>query len=697
MAEPFFDPSLTMDDLPLPEAVRIRALMGACKWLDAQACPTRRFAEAAEAVTQEVAGLRRADGGECPSSRPVAPKSMERYYYAWRGGKKDKQGRKVTQPHCWQCFLDSRTVAANRKRARTANRAFRAHLAALYARHKACAASAVMELWQEWDAAKPIPGYEGMNYRKNLPRPHGWSMENLLRCLPKARTLKPVREGIRAAYNELPQLLTTRKGGWPCCEVYFDDVWLDIEAAGYDEAGHVQIGRPLQLGCLDAYTNRRLCWGTKIRTDRADGTSVGLNADEMLFLLCDFLANVGYSKRGTTLVMEHGTAHLEQRVKEKLFRMTNGLVRVEEGSIQGTQQPGGIYGGRGAGNPRRKAMLEEWHGLQRNRLDAILTYAGHDRREPETLYGIRREAKRLLAKQAVLPPDMRELLIEIAPSLAEVADMLAQVVGAINNRTDHALSDWAACGFAALEYSADARTNWTRLDAMLPAAREAAMAAISADPRLLRQRNMSPQEAWETSLAQPGNELIRFTPAQVMELMAERRPQKLPAIKGGYFRLKNKRIWHEELIYESAVITSQGFVKELPAGPDYYYVFNPMGQGCYILDARGVTLGAAILSQRVPIVDAAAKARQLGRVKHRLAERLEAARVIVARDAAQQSLVREHNQAVIAGEPTDALGRLDAERLRRQARRNAAAALPPPLCADDAGALPCSYDDPTFF
>ena len=120
-----------------------------------------------------------------------------------------------------------------------------------------------------------------------------------------------------------------------------------------------------------------------------------------------------------------------------------------------------------------------------------------------------------------------------------------------------------------------------------------------------------------------------------------------------------------------------------------------MGQGCYVLDERGTVLGAAILSQRVPIVDEAAKARQMGRVQHRLAERLEAARIIVAQDTAEQSLIAAHNAAVLEGKPLDALGRLDAAQLRKP-RRRAAATLPQPLCAADEYQLPSSYDAPTF-
>lgn len=678
-----FDPSLSMNDLPVPEAARIRALMAACKWLDAQYSPTKHFAEAAKSVTAAVAGLVLPDGAACVASRPVSARSMERYYYSWKNGKQDKAGRTITAPRVWQCFLDSRLCAVNRKQAATANRRFRAHLAALYARHKAAAISAVHELYAQWDNGETIPGYEGMNYRRNLPRPKGWSVDNLVRKMPKARALKIVREGIRAAYNELPQFRATRKGGWPCCEVMFDDVWLDLEATGYDAAGKLQIGRPLQLGALDAFTGRRLCWGTKLRTDRVDGTSVGLNADEMLFVLCDYLANVGYSRRGTVLVMEHGTAHITAELKQKLRDMTGGLVTVEEGSIQGKVQPGSIYGGRGAGNPRRKAMLEEWHGLQRNRLDGILTYTGHDRKEPEALHGIREAVKKQLKNAALLPAEQRELLVEIAPSLADVTNMLAHVVGALNNRTDHALTDWAACGFTALEFSADGCTNWTRIDTMKPAAREAVLAVVKADPSLLRQRNMSPQEAWEVSLADPANELIRFTPAQIVELLVAHKAEKLPAIKGGYFRINNRRVYHEELIYEACVKTAQGFERELPPGLPYYYIFNPLSADVYVLDEKGVVLGSAILSQRVPLVDEAAKLRQLGRVKHRLSERLEQARVIVAGDRARQEITAAHNAAVLRGEGLDALDRLDTAHLRRVSGKPAARKPLPDLLPDD--------------
>ena len=692
-----FDPSLSLNDLPIPEAARIRALTGACKWLDLQPAPTKCFHIAAQSVTESVAGLSLPDGSPCVSSRPVSPGSMQRYYYSWKNGKRDKAGRQLCPPGNWLCFLDARLTAANRKQARTADRRFRAYLALLLSRHPQCATTAIQELWHQWDAALPIPGYEGLNYKRNMPRPAGWSLENLLRKLPRARKLAIVRKGIRAAAADLPQLRQTRKGGWPCCEVLFDDVWLDIEATGYDSAGHIQMGRPLQLGCLDAYTGKRLCWGTKIRTDRPDGSSVGLNADEMLFVLCDYLANVGYSPRGTVLVMEHGTAHISQALKDKLAQITGGLVRVEEGSIQGTVQPSSVYGGRGAGNPRRKAMLEEWHSLQRNRMDGIVTYTGHDRQEPEKLWGIRAYQKNLIKRAEALPAERRELLIETAPSLADVTDMLNNIVGELNNRTDHDLTDWAACGFTTLEFTLD-RKNWTRIDRMPEAAQVAARAAVSADPSLLRQRNLSPQEAWEISTAIPENKLIRLTPAQIMELLIEQKARPLPPIKGGYIRLHNKQLHHEELIYEAVVKTAQGFERELPAGPDYFCVFNPISLDLYVLDCRGTVLGAAILSQRVPMVDQAAKMRALGRLKHRLAQREEEARIIVAQDRARQEITRQHNAAVLAGEPIDALGRLDNRQLRKAERKHVPMpVIAPAQCQEFPGSgLADTYGEPTF-
>ncbi len=696
------EPGLRMDDLPLDEASRIMVLKGAVQWLEAQVSPTRHFARAAAAATERVTGLRRVDGSPSPAARPISPKSMERFYYAWKTGR--KKGRKVAEPRTWQCLLDDRITAANRRQVRTAQPRFRAYLDGLYATHKACAMSVIRDLYKRWKRCEIIPGYEGMTPRRNMPLPAGWSPENLLRCLPKARSMKLLREGVRAANAaDMPHMLTTRAGGWPCCEVYFDDVWLEFYALGYNEAGVYQAARPLQLGCLDGYTGKRLCWGTKLRTKTADGKhSVGLKLEEMIYLLCDFLSNVGYSKRGTTLVMEHGTATLPQRIIDKLFLMSDGRIRVEMGAIQGAKQPGSVHGGSTGGNPRRKARLEEWHSIQRNYMDHIASYTGHDRQEPETLQPLLKYQEKLIkeSEKLVLSEDQREYLLPVLPSLAETSKLLIQVVSAINCRTEHCMEGWEKCGFTVQEFAANGHDGWTPLAALDEPTRQFALNCATRGTRQFRARNMSPQEAWEYSTALPENELIRFTPQQVAELMMEFKPTPLPQVRGGIFHLKDKKLYHEELYFETRVITAEGLKRELPLekkGKSFFYYFNPCDQSCYIQDERGVVWGRAVLYNPAPMVDEVAKARALGQAEHRRAERMAQAHAIMAPMLAEQEITRQHNAAVLEGKPLDALGRLDAATLRRIGKAPAAPLPDAPPAEEFAGmGLPESYDEPTF-
>lgn len=675
----------TPDELPAPERSRIRALLQAIKWLDSRHAPTKCFAEAAAAVTAAVAGLRYPNGAAHFAARAVSARSMERYYYAFKRGKYSKAGRLVAPAGTWEAVSDGRTSEANRKQAATANRRFRALLAALAAKHKACSTAAVEELYRMWDNGETIPGYEGQNYRRNMPRPKGWSMDNLLRKMPRKQQLTILREGVRAGYNRLAQVRTTRVGGWPCCVVMFDDVWLDFLAYGMDERGTYQLNRPLQLGALDAFTGRRLVWGTKLRSYNPEkGKSTGLLGNEMLFILCAYLADVGYSRRGTVLVMEHGTAHVSQEIKDKLHAMTGGLVTVEEGGISGTVQPGSVFGGRGVGNPRRKGMLEEWHGLQRNRLSDIATYTGHDRTEPETLHGIRKYAEGVLAKGQRLTVEEESVLSDYVPRMDEVTNRLAQVVTELNNRTRHELSDWEACGFTTPEYSVDGGATWLTIDKFAAELRPAVLAAAASNPAMLRRRNMSPQEAWDASLADPQNELIRFTPAQIAELLLHSKPFPLPAIRGGDFCIKDKKLAGEILYFEACVRTSAGIERELPDdGRKYFGIYNPWNNALLVQDEKGVVLGEAFFHKRVPFADTQAQHEAVGRALHRRAKHLAAQEITVAEERQKQELLHGTLAALREGRRIAPADRADAAHLRRISGKPAARKPLPDLLPDE--------------
>jgi hypothetical protein len=70
-------------------------------------------------------------------------------------------------------------------------------------------------------------------------------------------------------------------------------------------------------------------------------------------------ADVGYSPRGTMLMLEHGTAALREDVERILYDASGGLIRCDRQPIEGKQQALTQYwGGTEGGNFRAKASLE---------------------------------------------------------------------------------------------------------------------------------------------------------------------------------------------------------------------------------------------------------------------------------------------------------------------------------------------------
>ena len=689
--------NVRLDDLPLEDAARVRYLVAACKSLEQEQFPTQHFAEMAAALTLRLAGLSGA------AARPVSAKSMERYYYNWKGGKKDKRGQRVTAPRCWQAVFDGRTVAANRRQVRTAQPCFRAHLALLASRHPRSLTTAIQELYAEWESGKAIPGYEGMNPTGREPYPAGWSKERLYRLMPDRAALTIIHGGTRTGYNYLAQAFSTREGMWPGAVYSFDDVWLDCKVQGYDGNGRMHIDRPLQLGCLDRFTGKRLSWFTKLRTKGEDGKSLQLTEDEMLYLICDLLLNVGYSPRGTVFVCEHGTAAISPQVEDALSMLSDGKISVSRSGMTGMRQVG-AFEGRAVGNPRFKAELESWHNLLHNRMDGVLTQTGKNRTEPERLYGITEKHDAAIVKAVNTGKGLHNKqlskaqvagLATFAPPLGQLADMLVQVVGGINKRTDHKLQGWKECGFIQPEFSFTGQ-DWKLLSLMEPEEAEEALMLARRVPSRLRERVFSPDEAWMQSLARPGNELIRFTPAQCVALMGAHRKFKLTR-RGGALIVDGKSRHHRELLFSDVVLDAEGYKVPLPAGETWYGVLNPLAESLFVLDEKNIVKGVAQRLTRVKYQDEAARLRMFGDMVQRRAEELARIDNMVAPDTDEHRIQMDYNRRLLAGEQIDPLAVTDAAQLRKP-RRRAAAPLPDALPTEEfAGmGLPESYDEPTF-
>ncbi len=638
---------------------------------------------------------------------PISTKTMERKYYAWR-----KSPTETT-------LADHRRVATRRK-SRASSPAFIAHLHLLATRHQRKMLSAIEELYTQWRTCQTIPGYEGVNTLPNTPYPKGWTTRNLLRKMPDKRTRTLHNQGIRAAASAgmLAQVTSTRVGLWPCSHVLFDDVWLDMLISGYSEDGRAVLGRPLQIGALDYYTGKRLCWGTKLRTKRKDGTHTGLNGDEMLLVLVQYLMTIGYSPRGTVLVVENGTASITKAQEDMILQLTGGLVKVDRSGLTGMKQAAG-HTGRAVGNPRHKAALESWHNLFANRNDSFGLATGHDRIEPERLHGQRALATKELSALSTLPPERAQLISASVPTMSELADHLARAVSSIDGRTQHDLEGWEACGFTTDEYSLAGDGQWTNAAALDSATLALCHDLAQLHPTRYRRRKLSPTEAFIAATSLPENKLILLPATAAVALMGVNNKFKLRPNRGE-FTIDSRRRHHTELRFETRVTDDHGRLYELPCGQDYYGILNPFSKQLIVLDQRDHVLGLAELVTAIPHNDEAARLAAFGRKSQRNADIIERASRAAAPDQRLREMRSSYNQSVIDGEPILLSERSDAHTLaaRRQTTRPVPANLtitpcegmelddwtappvlnppPPPVIADDWG-LPTDSPHGSFY
>ena len=215
----------------------------------------------------------------------------------------------------------------------------------------------------------------------------------------------------------------------------------------------------------------------------------------------------------------------------------------------------------------------------------------------------------------------------------------------------------------------------------------------------MRLRKLSPAEAWEASLRQPGNELVRFTPAECVALMGAHRKFKLSA-KGGCFHIESRSRHHRTLLFKTEVLDGRGHTWQLPTGQDFFGVLNPFSEELFVLDERNRVLGAAPIYHRAAHVDEAARLRVFGDVMHRRAEELARIENMVAPDTAEHSAQLEYNRRVLEGGAFDPLGLADERTTRRLANRARRAPEPEPAyrpTPDPAGmGLPDAYEESSF-
>lgn len=683
---------LEIEDLALWEILRVRAVENTCRWILEQHDRMKAYKIAAEDLTTQLAVMAAQQNLPSGKARKVSAKSMTRIFLRWMHGERAPGGDWLAEPRTWQCLVDKRTLAAVARNCRTAQPIFRNFIAQLAAKHKRSLKSAHRELLTLWHTGQNIPGYTGLNYKAGLPVPAGWSYDNFVRCLPDQRTLTITRKGVREAFPMLPGTRSTRKGGWPCAIVVFDDVWLDCLAWGPSPNGKMQLGRPLQIGALDWYTGRRLVSGTKLRTLDESGQRLQLTAQEMLFVLVDYLHTVGYSERGTVLYVEHGTAAISDAIEQRLLDITAGKVQVRRPGIVGVHQPGSAFEGRGEGNFRFKTWLESWHNILHNYMDDQPLHTGHNRHEPETLHGIRRAQEQLIKQMNLgkLPHEIYDLLLHYAPSLYELMEQLAPVVSTINNRSDHNLEGWEECGFLRTEFCVTG-TEWTPEEELAPLIRAAALAQAAQTPDIARRRRMSPEEAWHMETAKPENKLRRLSAAECCALLGPEMAFPL-SMKNGYFEISAKKRHYAHLQYETRVINAWGREEELTFGEKYSGIFNPLSETLFVLDEKNRCLGEAMIANKFAQVDPEAAARAIGHTAHRIAEITGQIEAQMAPTIAAEQAQLDYNAAILAAAENPRALMPPAAKPAARKRAN----VPDLSPVEENYDLPISYSTPTF-
>lgn len=518
-------------------------------------------------------------------------------------------------------------------------------------------APAYRVLIRQWRERHPIPGYAGHPGHPELPA--GWDMRNLYRYQPSKLEMSALRHGLgRAASLYAPKVLSTRVGLWHLSHIVWDDVWLDMKAHLLTQRKPC---RALQIGALDLLSASRFHYGMRPQLLRADGTRESLSEADMRFALASQLYQYGISPRGTTMVIEHGTAAIRDNVRDILSRGLGDLIGFDESGMTGKLQAiAGMGDGKGGGgNFRHKAALESLHNLMHNELAALPGQVGHDRDEPEFLGVMEREHQMLHRLAERIDPKL--LTLFKSPFMeyhSQLVPAVSAVLKAINERTDHQLEGWAECGFVTRDYRLTDASEWMSEAQLMSQAlpiRQAIIAAAEVDKRYWKPRKLSPAEVF--GMGHNSGQVMKVPLPIIAEILyldlaKPRRCDK------GEFVFEDQEIAPGPLHFEGRILRADGREEELNDGETYDLVVNPYdpsiatGSGsAFVYSAtrqKGAFLGLARRVQRTCRADIEAAQHAFGRIKTRMADKLAESRARHLPKTREITARMQHNEAVIS-------------------------------------------------
>jgi len=348
--------------------------------------------------------------------------------------------------------------------------------------------------------------------------PRGMTYENLMAAYKKEKgrdmALLWNRQGMFAATaKHVPSVIRSRVGLHPG-EVYqSDDVWhnFDVYAPGIKG-----VFQPLEFATYDVASAFKVGSLIKPRTLKVDPktgkeTRDNLKAQQFRFEVAGLMCNTGFYRGGVTLVGEHQTTNLNDRVLARIAAVPGWceLFHWKMSGILNTPAHKGILMGDGGGNPRMKALCECSHNILHNATAGLLGNRGRDAAHYHESQGaVVRYSEKMIALASkidtALVPFLQLPILEWRKYLAYFKIIEDDVM----DRHDHHLEGWA--DKEVLKYRLTPTAEWmpaSRLLDMSPDEQRATNAVINQDPdRLMCKMKMSRREAWVAGL----KDLVRW-------------------------------------------------------------------------------------------------------------------------------------------------------------------------------------------
>lgn len=475
---------------------------------------------------------------------------------------------------------------------------------------------AVRAMRRDWRDGK-ITTRSPLDTRTGYPR--GWSESNLMRHCPSRYELTVARIGRSAGAAERRLVYTTRANLYVGSHYLFDDMWHDHFVNVLDTQ---KTGRPLEFHALDLFSANKFAWGMRVRMENLEtGKMEGLKEADMRFLLACVLGTHGYSARGTTLVVEHGTAAIRDELAQFLHDETDGIIKVARSGMEGAAAAAHQYAGRSKGNFRFKAALESLGNLIHNEMAALPGQVGMDvDHRPEQMdgpsygqltkdgqlkpFGLLAYNDALLSAISQLPPERVQMLTWPLLTIQQFQIIAGEIYARINARTRHEIEGWD------LHYIPDRRTGLMR--------------------------RLSPQEVWSPGARQ----LTRLRPEAVaMILMRDSGIERLA--KSGMVEVQDSEISGNVLRFDASFLSDR---------EKYLTVVNPyQPDALYAYDAKGRFVAACPRIYNADTADVEAVQRACGAAAKAEAERLVPFRKRHMAEAREKARMHKNNREVLSG------------------------------------------------